>query len=434
MSTSAAINIRLVDGEMPNLLFFGVDPGLAVDGWDWLCVLFPRENRFNTLPPDPAAGCCCYYADRIGRHPLAPPFLHARAYDTLLSYPWSELTGTQEFFCVEMCHCARADSLFSEEIADSSATLALKYSCGPLHSRKCIVLSMVESSHQLPGVTVQSLGSGSSGNAFLIRSGETCIMLDCGVGIRTVKRSLKEHDLLVSDLAAVLITHEHTDHIRSLSMVTGTDIPIISTLGTARRGNVPPPQWEQIDFQQPLQVGAITVWAIQVQHDAAEPCGYLLETEGTRISIFTDLGSWHDRLAAPIAASDLIVLESNHDLEMLKRGPYPAHLKSRVASNRGHLSNFDCGQSLGATLRTVRQQPEIWLAHLSDTNNEPAVAEMETRHALQANDLMLPVTPLPRTSPGPIWKPGAVGGGGSSWQPSPVLGSATQLTLEYPLP
>lgn len=296
---------------------------------------------------------------------------------------------------------------------------------------KCVVSSMSESSHLPPDVTVQSLGSGSSGNAFLISSGETTVMLDCGVGVRTVKRALKERDLMVTDLAAVLITHEHTDHIRSLSMVTGLDVPIITTLGTARRGNVPPPQWEQIEFHQPLQVGSITVWAIQVQHDAADPCGYLLETEGTRISIFTDLGAWHDRLAAPLAASDLIVLESNHDLEMLKRGPYPAHLKRRVASDRGHLSNLDCGQSLASTLRNVRQQPEIWLAHLSDTNNDPGVAEMETRNALQATDLVLPVTPLPRTAPGPIWKSSASGGSSSSWQPTPMLGSATQLTLEY---
>lgn len=281
-----------------------------------------------------------------------------------------------------------------------------------------------------PVVSVQSLGSGSSGNAFLVTAGATSLLLDCGVGIRTIRRALKERDLVITDLDAVLVTHEHTDHIRTLGCVTGTDVPIISTLGTARRGNIPPPQWERIEFHQPLRVGAIDVWAIMVRHDAAEPCGYLLEANGVRVSVFTDLGSWHDRLASPIAASQLVVLESNHDLDMLQRGPYPMHLKRRVASEVGHLSNADCGTALASTLRSGHQAPDIWLAHLSATNNAPEVAEQATRTALTDADLELPVLALPRTEPGPVWTSQLAGSSGGFWQPALLRNESRQLSME----
>lgn len=282
-----------------------------------------------------------------------------------------------------------------------------------------------------PSISVQSLGSGSSGNAFLVTTDRTNLMIDFGVGIRSIRRALKERDLTTNDLDAVLVTHEHSDHIRTLSYITGTEVPIVSTLGTCRRGNIPPPQWEQIEYHRPLTIGDVTVWAIMVKHDAAEPCGYLLETSGARVSIFTDLGSWHDRLVAPIAASDLVVLESNHDVEMLRRGPYPAHLKRRVASDAGHLSNEVCGTSLASTLGDGRAEPDIWLAHLSDTNNAPHVAETETRLALEARDVSLPVLALPRTEPGPIWVPKSARVNARSWSPDPPTPPAsTQLSMD----
>ena len=256
-----------------------------------------------------------------------------------------------------------------------------------------------------PDVSVQSLGSGSSGNAFLIQAAGTTLLLDCGVGIRTMTKALRERDLRLDDLGAVLITHEHGDHIRSLTCVIGKDVPIVSTAGTRRRANIPPPQWEQIGPNVPLTVGPVTVWAIMVSHDAAEPCGYLIEAAGSRVSIFTDLGCWHERLVDPIQASDLIVLESNHDHDMLWRGPYPAHLKRRVASAVGHLSNADCASSLATALGGGANPPEIWLAHLSETNNDPVMARQATVQALEDVGLTLDVTPLPRRSPGPIWTP-----------------------------
>jgi phosphoribosyl 1,2-cyclic phosphodiesterase len=278
-------------------------------------------------------------------------------------------------------------------------------------------------------VSVQSLGSGSSGNAFLIRTADTTLLLDCGVGIRTLTRALREHEQRLDDLGAVLVTHEHGDHIRSLSCVMGRDVPIVSTAGTRRRANIPPPQWEQIGPGRPLEIGGVSVWAITVSHDAAEPCGYLIDAAGTRVSIFTDLGSWHERLADPIRASDLIVLESNHDHDMLWRGPYPAHLKRRVSSPVGHLSNADCAASLAAELRATSHEPEIWLAHLSETNNDPLVAQQETVSALGEHGLALAVTALPRRSPGPVWHSSG-DRTPTAWRPAPPSPPVTQLNMD----
>lgn len=280
-----------------------------------------------------------------------------------------------------------------------------------------------------PDLAVQSLGSGSSGNAFLIQAAGTTLLLDCGVGIRTITRALRERDLRLDDLDAVLVTHEHGDHIRSLSCVIGKNVPIVSTAGTRRRANIPPPQWEQISPKRPLAVGPVTVWSITVSHDAAEPCGYLVEAAGRRVSVFTDLGCWHERLVDPIRVSDLIVLESNHDDDLLWGGPYPAHLKRRVASAVGHLSNADCAASLATALRDGSAPPEIWLAHLSETNNEPMTARQATLGALEAVGLALDVTPLPRRSPGPIWTP-STARNAQDWNPAPPPALLTQLTMD----
>jgi hypothetical protein len=114
---------------------------------------------------------------------------------------------------------------------------------------------------------------------------------------------------------------------------------------------------------------------------------------------------------------------------MLQRGPYPMHLKRRVASDAGHLSNADCGASLASTLRTGRRQPDLWLAHLSETNNDPSLAEQTTREAFAQRNAEVSVLALPRTVPGPIWTPDRPRSGGS-WRPALLNGESRQLSLE----
>jgi len=258
---------------------------------------------------------------------------------------------------------------------------------------------------EVPRIFVQSLGSGSSGNAFLIQRGDRTLMLDCGVGIRTVTKGLANLGSSLASLDGILITHEHIDHVRTLPRMVGHDIPIIATAGTAGMADVPDDQRMEILPDRPLQVAGFTIWALGVSHDAVQPCGYLIEMAETRVTVLTDLGAWQDHLVEPIAASDLIVLEANHDEEMLRRGPYPAHLKRRVASDRGHLSNRASGAALAGLATASQAEPAVWLAHLSATNNRPQVAEDTVRAALMSADLDLPVLALPRQTIGPIWTP-----------------------------
>ena len=252
-------------------------------------------------------------------------------------------------------------------------------------------------------IRVQSLGSGSAGNAFLVQRGAQTLMVDCGVGIRTMQAEMRRLGMSPKALDGLLITHEHGDHIRTLNRVMRPDLPVIATEGTADMAGISRAQLLPFERDRPVEFAGFTIWALRVRHDAIDPCGFLIETPETRITILTDLGSWQGHLAEPIAASDLVVLEANHDEQMLWRGPYPAHLKRRVASPVGHLSNETCGLSLVRAMRESRPRTPVWLAHLSDTNNRPAVAEETVQAALTAGGLDHPVLALPRRAPGPVW-------------------------------
>ncbi len=280
-----------------------------------------------------------------------------------------------------------------------------------------------------PLVRVQSLGSGSSGNAFLIEHGGVSLLLDCGIGIRTITRALKDRGRALADLDAVLITHEHIDHIRTLPSVLGPDTPVIASQGTFGATRISDEQWLPITPSSPVQIGGASIWALSVRHDAAEPCGFMIELPTATISILTDLGSWQESLLEPLLASDLIVLEANHDAEMLGRGPYPAHLKRRVSSAVGHLSNEECGGVLSEVARTGHKTPEVWLAHLSGTNNRPDVARTTIEATIGRVNRQLPVTPLPRRALGPVWTP-ASNSRPAIRKSSPVSVQTTQLMFD----
>lgn len=256
-----------------------------------------------------------------------------------------------------------------------------------------------------PSVSVQSLGSGSSGNAFLVQRGDHIVLVDCGVGIRMIDRALRERGRRLDQIDAILITHEHIDHVRTLPRLAGTGTPVIATQGTFDMITIADSQCLPIDSRRSLGVGGMNIWALPVHHDAIEPCGFLIEMPETCITIITDLGTWHERLEGAVATSDLVVLEANHDSDMLRHGPYPPYLKRRVASAVGHLSNRDCGAAIAGISRDGRSSPEVWLAHLSETNNHPGLAERTVRETLANSNVELSVAALPRRLPGPIWTP-----------------------------
>jgi phosphoribosyl 1,2-cyclic phosphodiesterase len=164
-------------------------------------------------------------------------------------------------------------------------------------------------------------------------------------------------------------------------------------------------QWVEIRPGKPESLANFEVTAIQVSHDAAQPCGFLLRCDGTAVTVLTDLGCASAAAAEAIAESDLVVLEANHDETMLRTGPYPIHLKRRIASDGGHLSNDSSAELLATALTGTTHLPTIWLAHLSETNNRPQLAKKTVQSRLLKCGWQLPVESLPRRGFSGIWTP-----------------------------
>lgn len=220
-----------------------------------------------------------------------------------------------------------------------------------------------------------SLGSGSSGNATIVERGKTRVMMDCGFGIAETKERLARLGLVPSDLTAIVVTHEHDDHLGGVAAFAKRHaIPVYLTRGTA--------QWLPEEFPIPLVriIGSHTAFAIgdlevepfPVPHDAREPVQYVFGDGAARVGVVTDLGCTTAHVEEKLTRCDALVLECNHDLDMLMTGSYPVSLKHRVSGRFGHLSNRDAG-ALVANLDCSRLK-HIVAAHLSKQNNTTALA------------------------------------------------------------
>jgi phosphoribosyl 1,2-cyclic phosphodiesterase len=204
-------------------------------------------------------------------------------------------------------------------------------------------------------------------------------------------------------LSGVLITHEHSDHVRSLGQILRHGTPVYATHGTADALGLPHDRYNKIAWSQTVTVGSLEVTPIQTSHDAAEPCGLMIETSGVNIALITDLGVTTRATAEYAAAADLLIIESNHCHQMLQSGPYPPHLKRRVASNVGHLSNDQCAELVCSASSRDKGPSQIWLAHLSATNNTARTASEVTVRQLATCGVYASVGVLPRGRPGPLW-------------------------------
>lgn len=252
---------------------------------------------------------------------------------------------------------------------------------------------------------VQSFGSGSCGNALLVQSGSSAVLIDCGVSPRFMAKPLSARNLSLNDLDAILLTHEHDDHVRGLATVRSAQVPIYATEGTSIALALGDHARRTISFDEPISIGALTIRAIPTSHDAAQPCGYSVSNGSTRVTVLTDLGETDDACGDLIEQSELVVIEANHDVQMLRSGPYPDHLKRRVLSGRGHLSNDDCGAFLRRCFARNSPAKTVWLAHLSATNNRPSTAVRAVERQLAATCSAHQVVALPRRECGPGWHP-----------------------------
>lgn len=220
------------------------------------------------------------------------------------------------------------------------------------------------------------LASGSTGNALFFVIDQTRILIDFGLGIRKLKESLSAVGHTLSQLDAVLITHEHQDHIRGLESFLrnhGGEIPVISRKGTIRGlpGGEAGLDSLYMEITDSLRIGNVEIQSFDIPHDAAEPVGFLLKTKKKTIACATDLGFVTQQVQEAISDADILVFESNHDPGLLANGPYPYFLQNRIRGQQGHLSN---GEAAAALAELPKKKRDIFLAHLSRQNNTPDAA------------------------------------------------------------
>lgn len=235
---------------------------------------------------------------------------------------------------------------------------------------------------------IDILGSGSRGNAIVVdgQHDEGSVLVDCGFGPRILADRMKRSGVTPLDVQAVLITHEHADHASGLAKaVRRWKWPVAATPGTAGELADGPPVTHRLSSGRPLRLAGLTFETIRTPHDARESVAFVITDDrtGVRVGLVYDLGHWTPSIAERLRNLDAIVLESNHDVDMLAYGPYPAFLKARVAGTRGHLSNADAGALAHAV--SHRGLGTLVLAHLSEQNNTPSVALATMKSALRGS-------------------------------------------------
>ena len=234
------------------------------------------------------------------------------------------------------------------------------------------------------------LASGSSGNAALLATENTRILVDAGLSMRELGKRLAAVGEDLARLSAVLVTHEHTDHIAGLPVMarnrdmraaiylTRLTAPAIDW-GEAR------PRLEPFQAGASFQIGDVEVQSFSIPHDAIDPVGFCFEAQGVRIGIATDLGYIPESIKFHLRRTDLLLLEANHDLDMLKVGPYPWSVKQRVMSRVGHLSNLVMSDYILEDLNSTTAH--LVMGHISEQNNHPEIVRMIATQALEQRGL-----------------------------------------------
>lgn len=249
-------------------------------------------------------------------------------------------------------------------------------------------------------LTLHTLASGSEGNCLLLSDGITHLLVDAGISARRIKTSLGQLGLSPDDLSAILITHEHSDHICGLrTLCKHHDIPLYASAPTARQLSYRiagiEPLLRPVTAEEQFTVGTLSVRVFATSHDAACSVDYRIDSRFGSVGVLTDTGYVTESASAALQGVDLLVLESNHDVEWLRSGPYPYYLKERILSNEGHLSNDTA--AVFAVQMANSGTREIVLAHLSKENNTPVRALDTVQLALRADGHDIPVSVAPRS-------------------------------------
>jgi phosphoribosyl 1,2-cyclic phosphodiesterase len=227
-----------------------------------------------------------------------------------------------------------------------------------------------------------SFASGSSGNCYLVKTESTSILIDAGISAKRIREGLTRTGTPEESVAALLVTHEHTDHVSGLGPASNClkTAEIVASAGTfanlrAGAASITTSRKHIVSAGSRLTVGDIEISVFGLRHDAAEPIGFTLASDSGSASIVTDTGVLTEEIISAVCDSDLIALEANHDVEMLKNGRYPAYLKQRILSEFGHLSNVQAANAVCEIMGMDKKPRCILLSHLSRDNNHPQLAE-----------------------------------------------------------
>lgn len=238
-----------------------------------------------------------------------------------------------------------------------------------------------------------SLASGSSGNCYLIRYGETALLVDAGISGKRIFEGLAASGTPLEQVEAVLVTHEHIDHVKSL--------PILTKKAPNIRAYANRLTWENIDRKvaeekkgffttgKDFYIGDIRIRPFSIPHDAAEPVGFSFYAGDRQISIVTDVGHITEEIFREIMDADLLVLEANHEVEVLQMCSYPYATKRRILGDQGHLSNVTAANCICRLTETKDKARRILLGHLSHQNNGPELAKLTIRNILQEQDIYI---------------------------------------------
>ncbi|MBR3264719.1 MAG: MBL fold metallo-hydrolase [Erysipelotrichaceae bacterium] len=242
-------------------------------------------------------------------------------------------------------------------------------------------------------ISIIPIGSGSTGNCFYAETGKHAFLIDMGIGYRRVKEALARHQKSLDNIDAIFVTHGHYDHVKAASAIANhvtcklyTNESVLYPLRNAKCEKV------ILEKDEPYVLAEdFTVKMFGVPHDYAYTCGFSFTSNNTKLSYVTDCGKMNKKIYNEIKGSDVVIIEANHDVEMLKSGPYPLQLQKRILSAHGHLSNDDCAQ----TILKLKEDGcyKFLLAHLSKHNNTPQLALQTVRSLLNDDTIFLYACP-----------------------------------------
>jgi len=258
----------------------------------------------------------------------------------------------------------------------------------------------------MSGLRVSCLASGSSGNSLLLQWEGKAILIDAGISARKLTTYLLERNVSPENLLGIFVTHEHSDHISGIELLAKRfDTPVLCTEETRKVLSwlIDGVEYEVYKKEQSIEIEGLEIQAFSLPHDAADPVGYQIRYGGYAVSVITDLGAPTVDAVSAARTSDLVVIEANHDVDRLISGPYPWHLKKRIMSDRGHLSNLQAAQLISSALRPRPQQ--FWLAHLSKRNNTKTCARDTVLSYLNKLGISIDLYVTERDKPSLVWEP-----------------------------